>query len=606
MSRLQTTQIAARLRQTFETLLTASGSLTDDMLLSRALAAYAIQMATDCSVEEAAKSVWDGTDDNGIDAAHYDANESRVVLVQAKWIHSGSGEPAARDIAAFVKGAYDLIEVNAQNFHSRLSTRFADITQRLQEPGTTIHLFVVSTGASDLSAPAASHLDRFLTEVNGSSHVPMASYTVLGLRQVYSAVASPGNRGDVSLDCQLFHWHYVREPYPAYFGMVDGITLKKWWQSYGKRLLSSNIRHSLGSTEVNTQIRQSAHETPEKFWYFNNGITVLAEEAAQAPASGSTREAGVFSLRGASIVNGAQTVSTLGSVEDEVALGQVRVSVRVILLKEAPDKFGEDVTKTNNLQNKIESRDFVAQDPQQHRLREEMSIEDVDYQYLRSDEFSASPNSCDLLEVTSALACATGTPQMAVLVKTGLGRFFVDLTKPPYVTIFNPGTTGSRAFNATLALRSIDEWIESEKRKLPKKSGQRHGALVHGNRLLACLAFAARISSHLDVSIVSFRSTGSHEGPAFDELMECTLALVELVLSIHYEGRHLAILFKNPSETAAVFEECIKALKSQEFLYDVGDKAPPTIEVSSESAVKRAKKKSARGAKIVARGAPLI
>ncbi len=611
MSKLHATQIAARLRATYTALLNEKGELSDDMLLSRALAAHAIQSATDCLPEDAAKSIWDGTDDNGIDGAYYDADEARVVLVQAKWIHAGSGEPSSKDVGAFVRGAYDLVDVNDAQFATRLNSRFADITKRLQEPGTGIQLIIASTGASALSAPAASQLDRFLADMNAGGLNPIASYTVMGLKEIYTSIASNGARGDVSLDCQMLHWHFVREPYPAYFGLVDGITIKGWWQQHGKRLLSSNIRHSLGPTEVNTQIRQTADETPDRFWYFNNGITVIAQDTIQAPASGSTRDAGIFSLKGASIVNGAQTVSTLGSIEDEADLGKIRVSVRVILLEHAPDRFGEEVARANNLQNRIEARDFVAQDPQQHRLREEMAMEHVDYQYLRSDEFSPSASTCDVLEVTSALACATGKPAMAVQVKTGLGRFFNDLTRPPYTSIFNPGTSGARAFNSAISLRAIDEWIESAKRKLPRKSGPRHGVLVHGNRMLACLAFSLRLSEYADKSITAFNEANAHLGPAFDELMETLVVHSQAVLEKDYEGRHLAILFKNPSETSKVFDGTLTRVSKHKFKQPIGAKSPaapaastsqPTP-VGKKSAVPR--KRPVRGKK-KANPAPLI
>lgn len=606
MSRLHASQIAARLRTSYSSFLNEKGTLPDDMFLTRALAAHAIQAATDCSLEDAAKSVWDGQDDNGIDAAYYDADETRVVLVQSKWIHAGAGEPSAKDIAAFVKGAYDLIDVNAAHFGERLSGRFADITRRLQEPGTAIQLIVVSTGASALAPLSTSHLDRFLADMNGGGLVPIASSAVLGIKEVYTTIASTGARGDVALTCQIFHWHFLREPYPAYFGLIDGITIKGWWQSHGKRLLSANIRHGLGPTEVNTQIRQTADEAPDRFWYFNNGITIIAEDTIQAPASGSTRDAGLLSLKGASIVNGAQTVSTLGSIEDEEDLGKIRVSVRVILLNHAPPSFGEEVARANNLQNRIEARDFVAQDPQQHRIREEMAMEHVDYQYLRSDEFSPSANSCDVLEVTSALACATGKPTMAVQVKTGLGRFFNDLTKPPYTSIFNAGTSGARAFNAAICLRAIDEWIELAKQKLPKKSGPRHGVLVHGNRMIASLAFAMRLSHYADKSIADFREQEPHVGDSFNELMEAIVAAAQHVLALNYEGRHLAILFKNPTETTNVFNASMDDLGRIEFKFEVGSKREPAEAGNPIFKKVVIPKKTRKAVKLPAKPAPLI
>jgi hypothetical protein len=213
--------------------------------------------------------------------------------------------------------------------------------------------------------------------------------------------------------------------------------LKSWWKQHGKRLVSSNIRHALGLTEVNNEIRQTAVSEPSKFWYFNNGITLIADESVKAPLGAAARSAGVFVFKGASIVNGAQTVSTLGRIESDVGMGDVRVPIRIILLKNAPADFGAQVTRTNNLQNRIEPRDFAAQDPEQHRLRQEMAIENIDYQFVRSEEAPASPapSSCELLEVTTALACASGDPGLVVQLKSGIGRIFLDLTRSPYKAI---------------------------------------------------------------------------------------------------------------------------------------------------------------------------
>src|SRR4249919_3077938 len=126
--------------------------------------------------------------------------------------------------------------------------------------------------------------------------------------------------------------------------------------------LLANIRHALGSTEVNNEIKVTAQNSPEKFWYFNNGITLIADEASKAPISVASKSAGVFSFKGASVVNGAQTISSLARVAEDAKLAEVRVPIRVILLKAAPVGFGGEVTRTNNLQNRIEPRDFVAQD----------------------------------------------------------------------------------------------------------------------------------------------------------------------------------------------------------------------------------------------------
>lgn len=440
MSTIKVNQIKSRLRSMFEQHLDLSDipqhdSGRDVKILTRCLAAFAIYSASGCTEPDAAAAVWDGSDDNGIDAAFYDASESRVLFVQAKFIQKGAGEPDASDIGTFTKGIKDAIEEDYNDFHTRLHTKLGNLAVHLNTPGTRIHLIVVSTGKSQLAKHGRSRIDDLLKEFNGSDDDPIASDQVMGLAEVYSGLASDPSQESVTLEANILEWSTVTTPYRAYFGMIDGLTLKDWWKKHGKRVVAANIRHSLGATDVNDAIRSTAVSAPEKFWYFNNGITLVAEEASKAPAGVASRAAGIFLFKAASVVNGAQTISSLARVDDDANLGKVRVPIRVILLKDAPSGFGSEVTRTNNLQNRIEPRDFVAQDPEQWRLRQEMAIEGIDYQFVRSDESSNMPTSCDLVEVTTALACASGDPGLAVQVKSKIGQFFTDLQKAPYSTL---------------------------------------------------------------------------------------------------------------------------------------------------------------------------
>jgi hypothetical protein len=557
MSTLKVNQIKTKLREKFEPHLDLSDIPTADpereqKVLTRSLAALAIQYSTACTDDEAARAVWDGSDDNGIDAAYFDPSDSRVLVVQAKWIGKGTGEPEAKELSAFTKGVSDLVEQDATMFHARLQARVTDIVLRLANPGTSIHLIVACTASSTLAQHGTSVMEKLLNELNGNDPNAIATTEVLGLAEVYQWLASESSLGLVSLDAQLFDWSYVVTPYPAYFGVIDGLQLKSWWQQHGRRVVSSNIRHALGPTEVNTQIRQTAVTAPEHFWYFNNGITIVAEEVIKAPAGAASRAAGNFAFKGASIVNGAQTVSSLGALEDDISLGKVRVAMRVVVLQGTPPQFGKDVTRTNNLQNRIEPRDFVAQDPEQSRLRQEMAMEGISYEFVRSEESTPTPTSCELLEVTTALACAAADPTLAVQVKTGLGRFFADLQKPPYKALFNPSLSGARAFNATLVQRAIDSWIENKKKAVAKKSGPQWGVLVHGNRILSASAFAKYPTNTFSQPIATFGSSFK-ESDVHSLLEEAYVNMVAAVQT-HYAGKFLAVLFKNPTMSKHVFE----------------------------------------------------
>lgn len=557
MSQLKVNQIKAKLKAMFEPHLNLSDISTSDKeaeqkILSRCLAALAVYLQTACSEKDAASAVWDGADDNGIDAAYFDQAESRVVFVQSKWINKGSGEPDAKEIGTFVKGVRDAVEQDQTGFHPRLNAQLKDIFLRLGSPGTSVHLVLITTGVSSLAKHGSSHLTGLLDELNGNDPEPIASAEVMGLAEVYSGLANDAHQANLALDATILDWSYIATPHPAYFGLIDGLQLKQWWKAHGKGLVASNIRHSLGVTDVNNQIRQTATYSPENFWYFNNGITLVADQAVKAPVGAASRSAGVFTFKGASIVNGAQTVSSLAKVEDDGKLGLVRVPFRVILLSTAPVEFGQEVTRTNNLQNRIEPRDFVAQDPEQTRLRTEMAIENVDYQFVRSEETVSSPTSCELIEVTTALACASGDPNLAVQVKTGVSRIFGDLKKAPYKTLFNSSTSGARAFNAALVQRAIDAWIEQKKLALPKKSGPGWGVLVHGNRILAAAVFKQLSSTNLSQPIGSFGTVLNTLplGTTCEEVFNKMVAGIQT----HYPGKFLAVLFKNPTMSKHLYD----------------------------------------------------
>jgi hypothetical protein len=557
MSKLKVSQIKSKLLPMFEPFLNLKDigpgdAEREQKVLSRCLAALAIYLQTGCSAKDAAESVWDGSDDNGIDAAYFDPSDLRVVLVQAKWINKGSGEPEAKDIGAFTKGVRDIIEQDQTAFHANLHGKFSDIALRIANPGTSVHLVVISTGASQLAKHGTNVLKALLDELNGDDPDQIASSEVMGLAEVYTGLSHDPLQSNVALDATILDWSYIASPYPAYFGLIDGVQLKKWWKTHGKALVAANIRHSLGSTEVNSEIKNTASVSPEKFWYFNNGITLISNEALKAPAGAASRAAGVFAFKGASIVNGAQTVSSLAKVDDDASLGNVRVPIRVILLKGAPTGFGSEVTRTNNLQNRVEPRDFVAQDPEQRRLRQEMAIEGVEYQFVRSDDAVATPTSCELVELTSALVCAAADANLAVQLKTGIGRLFVDLSKSPYKTIFNQSVNGAKAFNAVVVNRSVEKWIDAKKASMTKKSGPAWGTLVHGNRILSSAVFSKYGDTKLSQPIVDFPK--SFKSTDIDIL--CDEVHTKMVTGVEkfYAGKFLAVLFKNPTMSKHLFD----------------------------------------------------
>lgn len=562
LSSLKVRQIQAKIRSMFENDLDLLGisetdSQRDVKILTRCLAAFAVYSETGCCAAEAARAVWDGCDDNGIDAAFFDADERQVIIVQSKWIQSGSGEPEASAISTFADGIKDLVENSIDSFAERLRDKVTAISEALMQPGTTIRIVVVSTGSSVLAVHGTRKLQKLLSELNDGEDDGIASFSVYGMAEVFQGLASDANVGQISLSATLLDWSRVTHPHKAYVGIIDGSQLKSWWHNFGKRIVAKNIRYALGETSVNSEIRQTAENNPQNFWYFHNGITLVADEASRAPAAASSHATGNFEFRGASIVNGAQTVSTLARVTDDEALGSVRVSMRVILLNDAPSDFGSDVTRTNNLQNRVEGRDFVSRDQEQERIRGEMALEDIEYQVHRSEDFLSTETSCDLIEVTTALACASPDPSHSVAAKTGIGRFYNDLSRAPYKSIFNPQTTGARSFNAVRVLRAVDKWIADKKAAADRRSGYSWGLLVHGNRAIAASVFNQLGGGMLNRPISEFPQ--DYETTVFQACDAVYPAMLRH-LEADFPNKALAVLFKGPSNCKTIYETVSRQL----------------------------------------------
>jgi len=71
----------------------------------------ALRMAADLELAQAIASLVDGSDDNGIDAIHYDSQERTLFLVQSKWNTSHSGSVDSAAVLKFLQGVQDLVSL---------------------------------------------------------------------------------------------------------------------------------------------------------------------------------------------------------------------------------------------------------------------------------------------------------------------------------------------------------------------------------------------------------------------------------------------------------------------------------------------------------------
>lgn len=517
------------------------------VFLTRSLAAFMLTELGDLDPLTAAGSVTDGGQDNGIDALHLDPANHNLLIVQSKWDADGRGSPAVGDVQKLLQGFQDLINGRFDRFNKKVRRRQPELTSALDDPNVTFTVILAHTGQHDLSDPAKAILDDLLRELNDTTDV--VSYRVLKQSDIHRLVRGQLEGEAINLEVALQDWGLTQEPFAAYYGQIEAEDVAVWWDRYGTRLFARNLRRFIPDSEVNESIVKTLLEEPEKFWYFNNGITVLAERVAKKPIGGADRRVGHFVCDGITVVNGAQTVGCIGTAydRDRDAVQRAHVSVRFISLENCPEDFSTDVTRATNTQNRIERRDFVSLDPEQDRLRTELRLENGKVYAIKTGEPDPAPEAgCSVTEATVALACALADPTIAVQAKREIGRLWEDIGKAPYKQIFNPGVSGLRLWRSVEVLRIVEKTLRFEQ---DKREGRARGVAVHGNRLILHLVFRS-LPDRLGDPVYDF-------DPDLAGLANETIRLLDRLTELveqEYPANYLASLFKNATRCRHLVE----------------------------------------------------
>lgn len=551
MSRLHVRQIATKIIELFGNKVDIS-DIQDPQseegksrCLTRYLAAYAVMNYAQTSEIDAANSIVDGYNDNGIDAFYYAPNNKKIVIVQSKWIHKGSGQPNNGDVKKFTDGIRDLIDLQFERFNQKVQNKQNIIESAINSFDSKFDVILIHTGDEALSIHNDRTIQDLVDELNDAgdgTKENIMTFHYLSQAKIHASLAK-GVEGDpINIDVGLTQWGKVEDPYYAVFGVVSGEEVHSWYKQFGNRLFSKNIRKMLGFTDVNEEIKETIQHTPEMFWFYNNGITLIADSVKKSIANGNNRDIGTFQLLNTNIVNGAQTVSTIGQIDDEerVNLESVRIPIKIISLEKAPDNVGINITKANNRQNRIENRDFVSLDEHQIRLKTELALDNIEYNISRVETFRSAENAFDLSEATIALACASKQISLAVQAKREIGKFYENVSKQPYSTIFNENTTGRYVYTAVKCLRQIEQLIQEKVTSLPKRSGKAYGTLIHGNRMLAFL-----VLNQVDIHQFSQQSEINLDPLNIPEKFNATYEKLLNIIEHNYPDKVLGTLFKN-------------------------------------------------------------
>ena len=548
MSKLHVTQIGGYLKARLQAAVNMDDyakhpdpEQVNKAFLTRALGALAVSQLTEVPMEDLCLYITDGSKDGGIDLIFFDPKERTLYLVQTKWHADGHGSIELGDALKFLDGVRKVLENDIDQLNDRIKARRLDIERALFDANAKFVLVLAHTGQEKLGAEVEAAINAYVDSQNDTSE--LMSVRTLKQGELHKAVAAGVAGAPVSVEVQLTSWGQIREPHYAVYGQVCAADVAVWLEDHGPRLFESNLRHFLGKSTVNQDIVSTLIERPEDFWYYNNGITAVAASVAKKPIGGNSTDSGIFECDGFCVVNGAQTVGAIytAALQRPESVSKAMVPVRIISRANSTEGFSSAVTRCTNTQNAIEKRDFVALDPDQERIRQELQIEGVEYAYKAGAATGAAGQRFDLTEATVALACANPDVALAVQAKREISKLWEDITKAPYKQLFNAAVTGPSVWQTVQTLRAVEAQLQAEAQK---HSGRDALICVHGNRFIQWATLRALGMKPGD----PFASVVAKVPDAVAATVECVIANVKA----DYADSYPASLFKNLGKCRAL------------------------------------------------------
>lgn len=512
---------------------------------TRALVAYYLKNYANCPESKISARITDGYGDKGIDGIFYDHNAKILHVVQTKWVNDGNGGLDLGDMHKVIEGVKLLIVPDLSSCNEELKALENEINIALLEPSVKIVIGIVATTVQPIPTESKTILDAFQSEQN--TVTSYLSYEYLNLKTLHESLVTGTIERPIDAEILLTNWNDVKEPAKAIYGLINGNDLATLFETHGKRILAPNIRYFLGKTEVNDSIIDTVSTQPQNFWYFNNGITAISSSLSKRALGGSSHTSGIFDCAGFHIVNGAQTTgSLLDAKKQGYNLDKVYVSMRIIEITSDMGDFGVSVTRNNNTQNRIDSRDFVSLDPVQERLFQELLIENIVYTYKSGDTIPDGSEGFSFEEGAIAMACSKGNVEIMVQAKREVSRLWNNTEKAPYKTLFNSGLEGPKLWGNVQILRQVEGWIKAQANN---NDGRDRLILVHGNRYILMLSFILR-----DKFISSNRTEPTEE--QMSNIVEQAYHSLKTAVGNLYPQDQVASLFKNRDKCKKIKDIC--------------------------------------------------
>ena len=273
--------------------------------------------------DDAADAIVDGANDLGIDAyLPVDFSDNTVRLFQSKYGTSHSLEA----IAKFKEDAKRLLTKDI----TKMRPELAQLVTKIKEKNLKIKCCYVTDQKVDYQDEMVEIIDEEKI-----------------IQKLWDRIKKPaaGKKSSIKLERMLRHENTI-------LGILKLRELTDFVSKNRDYVFESNIRQWMQfKTTVNKGLRDTLQTNPAKFFFYNNGITIVVNDFTELGEN-------MIELFAPQIVNGAQTSNSI--LDHSKRTKNMDGSMTVTIIKADDEQEQNNITKYRNSQNSVRGKDLVS------------------------------------------------------------------------------------------------------------------------------------------------------------------------------------------------------------------------------------------------------
>ena len=274
--------------------------------------------------DDAADAIVDGANDLGIDAyLPVDFSDNKIRLFQSKYGTSHSMEA----ITKFKEDVKRLLKSDV----TKMRPELAHLVTKIRDKNLKVECCYVTDQE---------------VEYENEEYFEIIDIEEI-IQRLWSRIKKPaaGKKSAIKLEKMLGHENTI-------LGILKLRELTEFISKNRDYVFESNIRQWMQfKTTVNKGIRETLQNVPDKFFYYNNGITIVVSNFEEIGNNS-------ILLHAPQIVNGAQTSNSI--VDRAKRTHNLDGSITVTIIRADDEEDQNNITKYRNSQNSVRGKDLVS------------------------------------------------------------------------------------------------------------------------------------------------------------------------------------------------------------------------------------------------------